>query len=192
MKDELFAAAALEPAGDNVVHLYEILLGRDPENSFVIEEARSQQLNNLFRSFVGSTEFLDEVVKPFFDGRPLRHEFMAPRPTPEQCSWIASLLELQPSDEQSIRFAGSWSAFFEGLLAVLGLSPERETEDAGNVSGAKSITESVHPKPSGVAVKLAISRMQEKIAEMEADLEELKEVLAEMSNALEVDRLSLE
>jgi hypothetical protein len=101
------------------VGLYHILLGRDPENSFVIEEAKSQPIAELMKSFLASTEFTSFVRTPIREGQRLRHDLMAPAPTPAQIAWVTSLIVLPPAQQRAISAAPSWREFFISLLPSL-------------------------------------------------------------------------
>ena len=190
MKDGLFSPAAEDLAGDaSVLNLYEIFLGREPESSFVIQEAKFQSIRSLFRSFVQSEEFVEEVVWPIQEHRRIRHELMSPGPTPWQCMWIASFLSLSPADDERIRIAKSWPDFFEELLRVVGNVPvTEELEAAGNVD-QESASEHTHTTSTAKFSSAGAQvywRMLERIAIIEEQVNELKLILAEMTRSCEV------
>jgi hypothetical protein len=150
MEQSLFSEAAQELARKvYVLMLYQTLLGRDPENSFVIEEARTQPLRALFRGFVESSEFTDAVIRPIRDGGRLRHDLAAPGPTRQQRDWIASLLVLDPHDENAIRSATTWRGFFEALMRTPGFLAERDQGGATRNDEPASPRPYKNPAPAG-------------------------------------------
>jgi hypothetical protein len=117
----------------SAIALHELLHGRNPETSFVIESAKSKSIRSLFTSIVKSDEFRAQVLLPFQEGRRLRHELTSPSPTPYQCSWIASLLSLAPCEEQNVRQATSWvelfASMFSSIEATLHGRPRQEIQN---------------------------------------------------------------
>jgi hypothetical protein len=126
VKPESFSKSSCNQAsGLSVLLLYEILLGRDPESSFVIEEAKTQPIRALFQSFVESPEFRHAVVQPMQTGSRLRHECAAPGPTSQQCRWILSLLAMDSNSADAMSAAKDWRQFFDILLRFCGFWPAK-------------------------------------------------------------------
>jgi hypothetical protein len=57
--------AAYQQGSDyDIVMLYQVLLGRNPENSQVIQDHRKAPLNAALKTFISSPEFRDSVLDP--------------------------------------------------------------------------------------------------------------------------------
>jgi len=158
--------------------LYQVLLGRDPENSHVIEETKTQPIEALFKSFVRSAEFRDFVIAPLQRGARLRHELTSPAPNAVQLHWLVSLLVLPESQRDAIVGANSWPRFFRALLslpeaeAVTALGATHPTE----LPGARP--ESIAGEPSLVSIALA------EIAAIELRLDRLKTLLRDIGEQI--------
>jgi ADP-heptose:LPS heptosyltransferase/GT2 family glycosyltransferase len=112
-----FVALANVPAKPaEIIRLYQLLLGRDPENSFVVEEATSQLLCNIIQSFLNSSEFAEFVRLPLRTGAPLRHDMMAPAPQSAHCAWFASLLAASPTRKMAVASSSTWHQFLSNLV----------------------------------------------------------------------------
>jgi hypothetical protein len=116
-----------------VVSLYQILLGRDPENSFVIEEGKTQPIATLFNSFLESAEFDSFVLRAIAKGKRLRHELNGPGPSKIQRHWIGSLIALTSDQEHKIDAAQTWRQFFDALFDVIGC-PQQESAIAADIA----------------------------------------------------------
>jgi ADP-heptose:LPS heptosyltransferase/GT2 family glycosyltransferase len=97
---------------------YQIFLGRDPENSFVILEAKSSPLRGFVTGLMLSGEFQAAVPQALARGTPMPHERGGARPAPEQIAWLAGLLPgtAVPAVSQS----ADWRAFWAAMLALPG------------------------------------------------------------------------
>ena len=120
------------PFADSVSHLasdhdvlmcYQLLLGRDPEDSFVIQEAKTQQLRWIFEGFVRSGEFADRVSRPFAQGEPLAHDAESLGPSAEQLAWLKQILKLNRKTAFAVTAARSWRALFTVLFTLPGFAP---------------------------------------------------------------------
>ena len=68
-EESLFADTATRLAADHdVLMCYQLLLGRNPENSHVIQEAKTQPIRSILGSFLRSGEFAKHVSGPFQRG----------------------------------------------------------------------------------------------------------------------------
>ncbi len=104
------------PGSDRDVLMgYQVFLGRDPENSFVIAEAKSNPLQGFLTGLMLSGEFQAAVPQALARGTPMPHERSGTKPTPEQIAWLAGLVPAA-----SVAQAGDWRAFWTGLLALPG------------------------------------------------------------------------
>jgi hypothetical protein len=167
IQEFIFSAKAKEWAGSvPTTTLYQVLLGRDPENSHVIDEAKTQPIEAVFLSFVRSAEFAEFVVTPLRAGARLRHELSAPAPDSAQLHWLASLLVLPTAQHEAICGATSWPRFFEALL---GLS---RTDEPSPISGARV--------PAKTAAPSFVSTAMEEIAAIELRLDRLKTLLRDL------------
>jgi hypothetical protein len=148
------------------VNLYQVLLGRDPENSFVIEENKLQRVDDLFRSFIGSNEFEVFVLSPIQNGIRLRHELTCAAPTFAQLDWLTSLIVFAPPQLAAIRGARSWRDFFCALLSIAVTAVDKEAAAASGPAG--SLT-----GPATDALGTAL----DEIAEIQVRLDHLKSLI---------------
>ncbi len=122
-----FADTVSRLASDHdVLMCYQLLLGRDPEDSFVIQEAKTQQLRWIFDGFVRSAEFADRVSRPFAQGEPLAHDAESLGPSAEQLAWLKQTLKLNRKAASAVTAARSWRALFAVLFTLpgFGLVPQ--------------------------------------------------------------------
>jgi ADP-heptose:LPS heptosyltransferase/GT2 family glycosyltransferase len=99
---------------------YQIFLGRDPENSFVILDSKASPVRNFVRGLLSSGEFQNAVVTPLLRGQPMPHERMAAGPSAQQVSWLLSHLALDAERAESLAAASSWQGFWQVLATTPG------------------------------------------------------------------------
>ncbi len=170
--------AALFSTSMATITLYQVLLGRDPENSHVIEEAKAQRIDSLFQSFLRSAEFADFVIAPMKRGERLRHELTGPAPNSVQREWLTSLLVLPPARRESINTATSWREMFRALLPF---TDERVSESLNII-----VPEPLPVAPAGAPAadpSLMADALAE-ITEIEQRLTRLKALLRETGDKI--------
>jgi len=117
-----FTAAAERLSTDHdVLMCYELLLGRDPENSFVIQESKTQPVRRVMEAFLRSDEFANNVAGPFRRGARIAHDSLSRGPNAEQIAWLTMMLRLPDKLVMSLRDACDWKTLFEPLSETLGL-----------------------------------------------------------------------
>jgi len=99
---------------------YQVFLGRDPENSFVIAEAKAGPLAGFLRGLLGSGEFQNAVGQPLLRGATMPHERSASGPSTEQVDWLLERLVLPRDIVANLRAAHDWRLFWT-VLAETGL-----------------------------------------------------------------------
>ncbi len=128
-----FTAAADAGGTDRDVLMgYQLFLGRDPESSFVIADARNSPVGAFIRALMGSGEFQSAVLDRLAAGRKLPHEAFAQAPSPEQLDWLFGLLHVPPRAEAVLRAATGWAEWLRTLVAIPGLptAPSRSAAPA--------------------------------------------------------------
>jgi len=100
---------------------YQLLLGRDPENSFVIADAKTSPVGAFIRALISSGEFQSSVIDRLESGRPMPHETAAIAPTPQQRDWLFRFVTVPSYAETMLRSAPTWRDFLRVLLAVPGI-----------------------------------------------------------------------
>jgi ADP-heptose:LPS heptosyltransferase/GT2 family glycosyltransferase len=122
---------------------YQIFLGRDPENSFVIADARSSPVGAFIRALMSSGEFQSAVLDRLAHGRPLPHESATVAPAPEQLDWLFGLLRVPARAETVLRSATSWAEWMRTLVAIPGFpsAPMRDTARPANSPDARAAGE---------------------------------------------------
>jgi hypothetical protein len=119
-----FTPASEQLASDtDVLMCYGVLLGRDPENSFVIQEATTQPVRTLLRSFINSDEFRDATLEPFRNRTRLRHETHSVVPGSEQIAWLLDQIGLDDARAGRLQAAKTWRDLFEVLFSMPGFLP---------------------------------------------------------------------
>ncbi len=109
----------------DIVMLYQLFLGRNPESSHVIMEHRSKTLAAAFRTFLTSDEFRAGTVAPARLGQPVHRHDTEPVPTTDQLDWLFEHVLFDEDDRLALRAATSWESFFAYLLALDGfLDPQ--------------------------------------------------------------------
>ena len=120
---------------------YQMFLGRDPESSFVIADAKSSPVGAFIRALMGSGEFQSAVLDRLAAGRPLPHESASLGPAAEQIAWLFRHIRVPPAHEAALRQAADWRGWLEALTRVPG------TPSAPPRAGA--------PQEPGVAARAA-------------------------------------
>jgi len=165
--------------------LYQVLLGRDPESSYVIKENKTQPIGALFRSFVRSAEFSDFVLSPLQRKERLRHELTSPAPSARQRDWLTSLLVMPPTQLGAIVAASSWRGFF---CALLGLSSDNAVDDATRQiihrHGSFPAAHPVSPPDVAASEPSLMSVVLEEISAIELRLHRLKALIHEMGDGV--------
>jgi ADP-heptose:LPS heptosyltransferase/GT2 family glycosyltransferase len=119
-------ALAFTPAADaggtdfDVLMGYQLFLGRDPENSFVIADAKTSPVGAFIRALMGSGEFQSAVLDKLAAGRPVPHESASVAPVAEQLEWLFKLIRLPGTARAELRSAPDWRAWLRILIAVPG------------------------------------------------------------------------
>ncbi len=99
---------------------YQIFLGRDPENSFVIGEAKSSPVHSFIRGLLASGEFQSAVAMPLMRGQPMPHDRAAVKPTPAQVAWLADRIVLDQATSVRLAEAVNWRGFWQTLASMPG------------------------------------------------------------------------
>jgi len=118
-----FVPAANGPGTDRDVLMgYQIFLGRDPENSFVINEAKSNPLRGFVTGLMLSGEFQGSVLRPMSRNQPMPHERNSAGPSPEQMAWLRGILQLPAADAAFLAEGGKpgWHEFWRAFTRVPG------------------------------------------------------------------------
>jgi len=132
-----FHPAADVPGTDQDILMgYQIFLGRDPENSFVIRDARASPLRGFVRGLLGSAEFQAAVAARLRHGERLPSDRGGSAPEPAHVKWTSGTLVLDPATETALAAATDWTAFWRALATVPGIG---------------LATPAPEPKPQGVA-----------------------------------------
>jgi ADP-heptose:LPS heptosyltransferase/GT2 family glycosyltransferase len=118
-KNPVFTEAAVKPGTDEDVLLgYQLLLGRDPENSQVITDAKSSPVRNFIAACLNSTEFHSEALLPMMQGRRLRHELSGAGPSARQLAWITRMIAFPEVDRAKLVPGLTWADFFTHLSGL--------------------------------------------------------------------------
>jgi ADP-heptose:LPS heptosyltransferase/GT2 family glycosyltransferase len=116
-----FSPSADAPGTDGDVLMgYQIFLGRDPENSFVIGEAKASPVRGFLRGLLASGEFQSAVAMPLQRSQPMPHLRTSPKPSPEHIAWLAARIEIDPATLESLRAAADWRGFWQAMAAMPG------------------------------------------------------------------------
>ena len=99
---------------------YQIFLGRDPENSFVIREAKASPVRGFVRGLLASGEFQRAVATPLLRGQAMPHDQMAVDPSPEQIAWLLSHIVLDAATAANLSAASGWRGFWQVLATTPG------------------------------------------------------------------------
>ncbi len=133
-----FLPAADAPGTDRDVLIgYQIFLGRDPENSFVIANARASPVHAMVRGWITSEEFTSAVLGPLDAGRPLPHEQASAGPDPQQTAWLMRHLALDAIGHAGVRDAATWRDLLHVLVGLPGFPrPHAASGGATAVAGS--------------------------------------------------------
>lgn len=136
---------------------YQVFLGRDPENSFVISEARANRLIDFLRGMMRSPEFQETVVRPLAAGRAPAHARVGPYPTATHKGWLASILSLDTARAAALEGAATWQALWTALAGLPGYpdpsgaapaaAPARAAPVAEPMAGGFVLIQIDQPKP---------------------------------------------
>ncbi len=114
-----FATASSRAATDrDVLFAYQIFLGRNPENSFVIATARTSRLCDVLTGMLQSTELLEAVARPLAGRGTLRHEQTGGNPSPAQLAWLREVLELDEAHDAALGAAAGWRELWRVLAEL--------------------------------------------------------------------------
>jgi len=121
-----FSFQSDQPANDfDVLMGYQVFLGRNPENSGVIADAKAGTVLNFLRACLTSNEFRDNVFLPLTENRTIRHEQSTPGPNAGQRNWIQRQIELDDDARIGFQNVRTWREFFE-ILSRLAEFPRIE------------------------------------------------------------------
>ncbi len=165
----------------DVVMLYQVLLGRNPESSHVIMEHRSNTLAGAFRTFITSDEFLENVVGPTRQGQKVRRPDGEPRPNSEQLAWLFDQVLFDELDREALRAAPDWDSVFRYLIGLEGfldpkpqmpaeLAPQAAPVLTGPPLRARMIE---NPLPPPHAIPPALGTVLARLDRIEAMIAEL-------------------
>ncbi len=99
---------------------YQLFLGRDPESSFVIADAKNSPVGAFIRALMGSGEFQSAVLDKLAAGRPLPHEAASAVPSPDHLDWLFRYVRVPGRAETVLRAATSWGEWLRTIVAVPG------------------------------------------------------------------------
>jgi ADP-heptose:LPS heptosyltransferase/glycosyltransferase involved in cell wall biosynthesis len=133
-----FLPAADTPGTDRDVLIgYQIFLGRDPENSFVIANARASPVHAMVRGWITSEEFTSAVLGPLDAGRPLPHEQASAGPDAGQTDWLQRHFALDAISHAGVRDAATWRDLLQVLVGLPGFPrPHAAGGSAAAMAGA--------------------------------------------------------
>jgi hypothetical protein len=119
MKVANFSSASERLASEyDVLMGYQIFLGRNPENSFVIKDKKARPIKEMVRGFLASPEFQDLVGQPLVRGAKLIHSDLGMALGPEHITWIQDLVTLPEDRRAALERAVSWRELF-GILSAI-------------------------------------------------------------------------
>jgi hypothetical protein len=118
---------------------YQIFLGRNPENSFVIQDKKSQPIKEMVRGFFTSQEFRDLVARPLAEDADLIHSALGMVLGPEHICWIDDLVILPKDQRAALEKAVSWRELF-GILSAIECFPIK--------SPGSQVSEAPEPSPA--------------------------------------------
>ncbi len=126
-----FTASAQAGGTDlDVLMGYQLLLGRDPENSFVIADAKTSPVGSFLRALMASGEFQSAVLDRLSSNRKLPHEDASLAPSREQLEWLFRLVLVPADREQLLRGAPDWRSWLRALVETPGF-PNPPSRDVG-------------------------------------------------------------
>ena len=110
---------------------YRIFLGRDPENTAVVDEAMTTQVRDFIPGVVTSEEFFEEVLARLGESQPLPHESSSSAPSSAQKDWLLGHLLMPPRSEMVLRAANDWKEWLSILVAMPGFPVMPPTHPIG-------------------------------------------------------------
>lgn len=119
MEPDLLEHSDRPVTSDDVASVYQMFLGRRPENEAVVAEKLALSLEQLVGEIVSSNEFRLYVLKPLMGGGAEDKRFNAPSP-PGLRAWAATVLGMELND---LHLATSWGLL---LLEVLAFAQKSE------------------------------------------------------------------
>jgi ADP-heptose:LPS heptosyltransferase len=108
---------------------YQIFLGRDPENSFVIRDARASPRRGFVHGLLGSAEFQAAVAARLLRGERLPADRAGATLAPVHVNWIAEILVLEPATEAALAAAADWTGFWRVLATTPGIGLKLSAPD---------------------------------------------------------------
>lgn len=106
---------------------YEVLLGRKPENTAVVEEAMATRVCDFIVGVASSDEFHEEVMVALGNDRPPPHAAESRAPSDAQKDWLLRQLSIPPQSEALLRAQNNWAEWLSILLALPGFPIEPQT-----------------------------------------------------------------
>jgi len=111
---------------EDVLNLYNFLLGRDPENDTAIMPRLNRKMSEVFSEIVRSEEFSFRLVRPAIDGV-ATSQYQGSVPLFDLVAWANKELPLDVRTRELLDEANSWDDVSRALLrdtAVIRLNPE--------------------------------------------------------------------
>jgi ADP-heptose:LPS heptosyltransferase/GT2 family glycosyltransferase len=128
-----YATVTEKPGTDrDILFGYQIFLGRDPENSFVIADGKSNSLRGFLHGLITSAECHGAVFTPLLNARALPHDRLAPGPAAEQIAWLLHVYEGDAAFAEAVRAAATWRDLWRALAAI----PDFPGSQAASVAAA--------------------------------------------------------
>jgi hypothetical protein len=169
-----FSAKAHELAGvQDVLMCYQLVLGRDPESAFVIEEARTQPVEALLIAYAASEEFATQVAAPLAIGGRLPHEAWSRGPRGQHVAWLLDHLVPTPSQGTQLQYAKTWPVFLSVLSAIMnGISSDMTAvaAPADSSGSAYSAQELAALRDSVSALEAGLAEVQRQVADLQSFL----------------------
>lgn len=161
----------------DVLMCYQVFLGRNPENSFVIEEAKTQSVETIIRSFLASSEFAVSVLGRRRSGSRLPHVMLSAAPLPEQIAWLADQLDMDEAQGAALREVADWDTLVDVLAGLAG--DEEAAPGPGAAAAAASMTVPSREGAMPVAMPDASTaeRSALEIDELRSRLERIEQLL---------------
>jgi ADP-heptose:LPS heptosyltransferase/GT2 family glycosyltransferase len=117
---------------------YQLLLGRDPENSAVIADAKNSPVRAFIKALLISDEFQSGVAAKLEAGAALPHELGSNAPSERQRDWLLRHLSVPLYAETMLRSAPSWRDFTRVLLRVPGMPRTNAAAPAAPAAGTQA------------------------------------------------------
>jgi ADP-heptose:LPS heptosyltransferase/GT2 family glycosyltransferase len=130
-----FASHTGDPSTDRDILIgYQLFLGRDPENSHVILEAKSSPLRGFVEGLMRSGEFQASVLEALARRQPMPHDRNGIGPAPEQIAWLNGVVTLPATLASPVADRLDWREFWTAMIAVPGFP--RGAEAAASIANA--------------------------------------------------------